>query len=572
MRVMAATSHPLATLTALDVLRRGGNAIDAAVAAVGAARRGRTDADRSSAAIASCCCMRRGEGEVIALNGSGWAPAAAKPRSLSRAGHAGDRGRKRARGHGAGRRRLMGEAHRRPRHDGARRSARSPPSTRPKHGYPVTERVARDWAKQVDKLRRNAAATEIFLPDGAAPRPGDGPSPAGARGRAAQHRARRARGLLRGLDRARHGRRRCARPAACTRSRISPTTRRNMSTPISASYRGYDVWECPPNGQGLVPLVMLKALEGFDLLALGRHCRSSAVMRSWRSAGRPMRTAIALSAIRALGEFQSRSCCREKRAEKLRRRVYARRRNAGLDAGPRFRSIATPTFVAVVDRDRNTVAFINSIFDDFGCGIVSPASGVIFHNRACGFVLERGHPNAIAGRKRPLQHHHPGDADASNGKAVMPFGVTGGQFQPFGQVQILTNILDHGMGIQAAIDRAAAFSRPATRVEVESTVPAAVGRGPRGARAQGRAGAKPARHRSGDLDRLGARASFAAAPMAVATVSRRVGDMMLDSPTVSSCSTIPRGRATAPYDADGRDEILSLAAFRRRQARDHLLA
>ena len=91
----------------------------------------------------------------------------------------------------------------------------------------------------------------------------------------------------------------------------------------------------------------------------------------------------------------------ETHADALRSRVSARQRNAELMpvAVPAHRDTV---FVAVVDRDRNAVAFINSIFDDFGCGIVSPTTGVIFHNRASGFVLERGHPNAIAGRKRPL--------------------------------------------------------------------------------------------------------------------------------------------------------------------------
>ena len=129
-------------------------------------------------------------------------------------------------------------------------------------------------------------------------------------------------------------------------------------------------------------------------------------------------------------------------------------------------------FLTVVDADRNTVAFINSIFDDFGSGIVSPAAGVIFHNRACGFVLEPGHPNAIAGRKRPLNTIIPAMV-TRRGKAVMPFGVTGGQFQPFGQVDVLTNIIDYDMGIQAAIDAPRIFSLGDT-LQVESTVPAAV--------------------------------------------------------------------------------------------------
>src|SRR5260370_12747449 len=89
--------------------------------------------------------------------------------------------------------------------------------------------------------------------------------------------------------------------------------------------------------------------------------------------------------------------------------------------------------------------------EDVGTGIASPAAGVISHTRASGLVLEPGHPNAIAGRKRPLNTIIPAMV-TRKGKAVMPFGVTGGQFQPFGQVRVLANIIYYGVGIQAALD------------------------------------------------------------------------------------------------------------------------
>jgi gamma-glutamyltranspeptidase/glutathione hydrolase len=161
-------------------------------------------------------------------------------------------------------------------------------------------------------------------------------------------------------------------------------------------------------------------------------------------------------------------------AEKIRRRVSFERRQDG------FAPILVPqhsdtTFVAVVDSERNTVAFINSIFDDFGSGIAASKSGVIFHNRACGFVLDRGHPNVIAGRKRPLNTIIPAML-TRNGRAVMPFAVTGGQFQPFGQVQLVSNILDYGMGIQAAIDHPRIFAWNDT-IQAEGTLPVSVREG-----------------------------------------------------------------------------------------------
>jgi gamma-glutamyltranspeptidase/glutathione hydrolase len=171
MRVMTATSHPLATLTALDVLRRGGNAMDAAVAAI--ALLGVVEATQTG--IGGDCFvlyMRRGEGEIIALNGSGWAPAAASlDRYVSR-----------------GMRRIPSDSADAVTVPGAVASwARliddhgtvkladllQPAIAVAEDGYPVTERVARDWARQADKLRKNKTAASIFLPNGATPRPGD---------------------------------------------------------------------------------------------------------------------------------------------------------------------------------------------------------------------------------------------------------------------------------------------------------------------------------------------------------------------------------------------------------------
>ncbi len=263
---------------------------------------------------------------------------------------------------------------------------------------------------------------------------------------------------------------RCARPAAVTRSGDFADYAPEYVTPIRASYRGYDVWECPPNGQGLVPLAMLKALEGFDLsrwpaLSVERcHVLSEIGRQAYADRdcfiGDPRTGTIPVEALLS-----------DARAGKLRSRVSLERRIDGLAPFP-IPEHRDTTFVAIVDAERNTVAFINSIFDDFGSGIVSPASGVIFHNRACGFTLERGHPNAIAGRKRPLNTIIPAML-TRNGRAVMPFGVTGGQFQPFGQVQLLTNIIDDGMGIQAAIDAPRIFAHGDT-IQVESTVPKSV--------------------------------------------------------------------------------------------------
>ena len=266
-------------------------------------------------------------------------------------------------------------------------------------GYPVTERVARDWAKQVAKLQRNPAAAQAFLFDGAPPRPGTihrQPALAAALrsiasdGPAAFYRGWIARDMvdtLRGLG------------GLHTLEDFSSFEPEYVD-PICVSYRDYKLWECPPNGQGVVPLVMAKALEGFNLASWPHDSveRYHVMAEVGRQAfadrdcfiGDPRTGAVPVKELLS-----------ETRAETVRARISFDRRLIDLAPIPLPEHRDT-AFLAVVDKDRNTVALINSIFDDFGCGIVSPRSGVMFHNRAGGFVLTRGHPNAIAPRKRPL--------------------------------------------------------------------------------------------------------------------------------------------------------------------------
>lgn len=462
-RGMATTSHPLATLTAVEVLRAGGNAVDAAVAA--AALLGVVEPTQSGLGGDCFALLMRGdEGKVIALNGSGWAPAAASLETCEKLGissiasesaHAVT-----VPGAVAAWARLLADY-------GSRElgSLLQPAITAAEGGYPVTERVARDWAKQVRKLRANPAAAKTFLIDGAAPAVGaihwqpalaaalrsiaqDGPSVFYegwiARDMVATLRAL---GGLHTLD---------------DFSAFKP----EYVEPICTSYRGFTLWQCPPNSQGIAPLIMARTLDGIDIGHWGPqsaeryHCIAEVARLAYAErdayVGDPRSGRISV--------------------DELLSAESAAKRRAQIDVAYRIINL-TPidvpehrdtTFVAVIDRDRNVVAFINSIFDDFGSGITATESGIIFHNRAAGFVLQRGHPNAIAGRKRPLQTIIPAIL-TKDGKAVMPFGVTGGHFQPIGQMQILSNVVDHGMSIQAAIDAPRIFARGDT-FEVEGTV------------------------------------------------------------------------------------------------------
>ena len=462
-RGMAATSHPSATLAALDVLRKGGNAIDAAVAAI--ALLGVVEPTQTG--IGGDCfalLMRRGEGKVVALNGSGWAPQAASIDFYESHGiaaietesaHAVS-----VPGAVASWARLIAD------HGTMEFTVLLQPAIEAaERGYPVTERVARDWAKQVGKLRRNPAAADAFLFNGAPPQPGtihrqpalaavlrsiaaDGPD-AFYRGWIASDMvdSLRALGGLHTLD---------------DFASFAP----EYVDPISVGYRGYRLWECPPNGQGIAPLLMAKALEGFNLAcwphdsAERYHVMAEVGRQAFADRdcfiGDPRTGTVPVTELLS-----------EKRAEKIRARVSFDSRLVDLTPVPLPEHRDT-AFLAVVDKDRNTIALINSLFDDFGCGIVSPRSGVMFHNRAGGFVLTRGHPNAIAPRKRPLNTIIPALLTRDS-KAVMPFGVTGGHFQPFGQIQIMTNILDYGMSIQESIDQPRIFAR-GDQFDVEGAV------------------------------------------------------------------------------------------------------
>ncbi len=243
--------------------------------------------------------------------------------------------------------------------------------------------------------------------------------------------------------------------------------------PIRTAWRGYEVWQCPPNGSGLLVLMLLGILSGYEpapgeplsVERLHRHIEAARLVYRDRDAfladpaqvevpvGR-LTSADYLSALRGL----------------IRPDVaMADLPAAGEAALPVHRDTV---YLTVVDRDGNACSFINSLFESFGSGILAERSGVMLQNRGYSFRLERGHPNCIAPNKRPMHTIIPGML-TRDGQAVMPFGVMGGHFQPMGQTLFLTNMLEYGLDIQEALDLARIFPFRG-KVQAERGIPADV--------------------------------------------------------------------------------------------------
>jgi gamma-glutamyltranspeptidase / glutathione hydrolase len=449
-QAMAATSHPLATATAIEVLGDGGNAVDAAIAAAAVL----CLAEPHMTGIGGDCFVLYSPkgGLPIALNGSGRAPAAATldwyvERGFNeipeRSAHAVT---------------VPGavDAWFRLQADFGTREMEEllqPAIRLAEEGCLVAPRVAFDFTKACARVADDPVAAPLFLRGGKPLVLGETvrqPLLAATlrriakEGRAGFYEGPVADDMMARL-----------RALGGLHTLEDFASQQSVyEEPISVTYAGHEVYECPPNGQGIVALMMLNALARFDLFdAQSSEADQIHLLAEVTKAAYSARDAYFCDPV--ANPFDVSRYLSDEYADRTHAAISLRRPSEALvlDEVEHRDTV----YLAVVDRDGNAISFINSLFAEFGCGIMAPKSGVLFHSRGSIFRVAPGHPNAIGPRKRPLHTIIPGML-VKNGRAVMPFGIMGGHYQATGHAHYLTRLLRGGLDPQAAAEAPRSFA------------------------------------------------------------------------------------------------------------------
>jgi len=225
------------------------------------------------------------------------------------------------------------------------------------------------------------------------------------------------------------------------------------TSPVAGKFSQFDLFEHPPNGQGATAILLMNILEQFDLAnmapdsAARLHIEAEATKLAYDARNR----FIADPNITATDRMLSMDV-----AKQLAGLIDPTR--AMLAPKPLADGVHKDTvYITVVDKDRMAVSLIYSIFHNFGSGLASDKFGILFQNRGCGFNLTHGHPNEYGPHKRPMHTIIPGMIK-ENGRVTMSFGVMGGQFQPLGHARLLHNHFTYGMDWQTAMDYPRAFA------------------------------------------------------------------------------------------------------------------
>lgn len=459
----AATSQPLATQVALDVLKAGGSAVDAAIAA--------------NAALGLMEPTGNGiGGDLFALV---WDPRTQKLHGLNAAGAA-PRGltlaqlqtRLKARNEGALPKAMPVAGSLSVTVPGTvggwfalherfgnlpMEEVLAPAIGYARDGFAVSPVIADLWAMNFRRFGRNAALIEergnaaaLFLPEGRAPKAGEvfrNPDLAETLNLIAQG----------GEDAFYRGP--IARTIDAYMKRIGgplryadfAAYRPEWVEPVSTNYRGYDVWQIPPSTQGVIVLEMLNILEGYDLKAMGfdsadrLHVMTEAKKLAFADRARfladPAKTAVPAAGL----------IDKNYAAERRALIDMTRAAPAEVDPGQPIFERADTIYLTVADESGMMVSLIQSNYAGMGSGLVPDGLGFMLQNRGAQFSLDAGHPNVYAPGKRPFHTIIPGFV-SRDGQPWLSFGVMGGGMQPQGQVQVLSNIIDFGMDVQLAGD------------------------------------------------------------------------------------------------------------------------
>ena len=444
---ICATSHPLAAKAAVQMLEAGGNAMDAAIA--GAVLLGICEPQMTG--IGGDCFVLftpPGEDRVLALNGSGRAPAGIDAEAL------------RAKGpviapYSADAVSVPGavDAFCRLSADWGKlglAAVLAPAIHYAQTGVPVAERVAADWA-QASHL--SGVARDLFLRDGQPLRPGQifaAPGQAevlrriAREGRAGFYEGEVAEDMVAALQ---------ALGGTHTLADFAATAC-DYTDPVTGGYGGLELLEHPPNGQGATAILLLNILAQFDIAAMDpwgaerAHIEAEATKLAYDTRNRFLADPDYMTRLDYMTSPDT--------AVRLAALIDPER---AMPAGlPGAEAVHKDTiYITVVDKDRMAVSLIYSVFHGFGSGIATDKFGILFQNRGAGFTLEQGHPNEVAGGKRPMHTIIPAMLK-KDGKVMMPFGVMGGQYQSTGHARFVSNVTDFGLSPQAAIDAPRCFA------------------------------------------------------------------------------------------------------------------
>ncbi|PYX34774.1 MAG: gamma-glutamyltransferase [Acidobacteria bacterium] len=441
---IAATSQYLASQAGADVLRRGGSAMDAAIAA--------------NAVLGVTEPMMNGiggdlfllywdakSGKLYGLNASGWAPRQLSIDFLKKQGIASmpHEGIHSVTVPGA----VDGwsKAHQRfgrlPWKD-----LFTPAIFYAEHGYEVAEIASGYWKEAQDRLKETVEATRVFLPHGKVPETGEkfsNPDLARTLGLIADH----------GRDAFYRGE--IAQAILKSSSALGGTMEADdladfsseWVEPISIDYRGWKVYELPPNGQGMAALEMLNIMATFPPDQAGPqgttelHKKIEAMKLAYTDLYRynadPRFTKVPVAGLLANDYAKQRAAL-----------INAEKASCTTSSGSPARS--DTTYLAVVDKDGNIASLIQSLYDAFGSGVGVSGMGFILQDRGGLFTLDANHPNALAPRKRPFHTIIP--AFMERGDTHIGFGIMGGSNQPLAHAQFVSNFVDYGMNIQAALE------------------------------------------------------------------------------------------------------------------------